>query len=361
MTSREGGTSALEAKLRETLESVHAQTPKNPGWLLCVRRPTRGLDFHAATGVDPNTGEALQPEATFRIASVTKTFTAAATLRLVEQGHLGLDTPIAPLLPAPYPALLSRGGYDPLRITVRHLLTHTSSLIDYAKTPEYEQAVIADIHHRWTREEQVRFALALGPPAGAPGEVFAYSDTGYNLLGALLEVKTGKDLAVALRSLNGFEALGLSATWLETVEPVPPGAPARAPQQFYGVPLIQVDASVDLWGGGGLVSTTRELESYYRALFEGRVFTRPETLQTMLTLPASNTSEHMAMGIVQLLIDGVRCWHHEGSWGATAFFCPEFDLGISATLLAARPHGQEIGMLMKSVFRALRGGGENPD
>ncbi len=344
----------LETKLHATLEAVHAQHPENPGWLLSARLPARGLDFHGSVGRTPDTGTSPQPEATFRIASVTKTFTAAATLRLVEEGQLALDAPIAAHLPAPYPALLTQGGYDPTAITVRQLLNHTSGIFDYGTSPEYEEAVVADISHHWTREEQVRFAMEHGSPTGAPGERFAYSDTGYILLGALLEQKTGKDLASALRSLDRFDELGLSSTWLEDVEPTPPLAPARAPQSFFGIPLIQFDASLDLWGGGGLVSNTQDLETFYRALFEGRVFSRPETLQTMLTIPPSNTAGLSAMGISEFAVDDTRCWRHGGTWGAAAVFCPGLQLGFATTRLEAEPIGGGLGTLLPAVIRTVR-------
>ncbi|MEA2597855.1 MAG: D-alanyl-D-alanine carboxypeptidase [Thermomicrobiales bacterium] len=116
-----------------------------------------GLDWSGTAGVFDRSGaQPLTPNATFRIASNTKTFTAAATPRLVEDGKLELDLPIADLLPAEYLQALQGGGYDPEAITLQHLLAHTSRLHDYAEDAAFQETVFAEPQKRWTRLEQVR-------------------------------------------------------------------------------------------------------------------------------------------------------------------------------------------------------------
>jgi hypothetical protein len=124
----------------------------------------------------------------FRIASVTKTFVAAAILRLVETGRFALDTPVEGLLDEQLVGLLRDGGYDPSAITVEQLLTHTSGLLDDAFGPgrDYLARVLADPTRRWARADQVAYAME-GDPVGPPGGQFHYSDTRWVLLGALLD------------------------------------------------------------------------------------------------------------------------------------------------------------------------------
>ncbi|WP_169928549.1 serine hydrolase domain-containing protein [Labilithrix luteola] len=342
----------VEPVLRSALESAQRDNRENPGWLFAVHAPTIGLDFRSAIGTDRATGRALSSDAPFRIASVTKTFVAAAVLRLVEDGRLGLDAPIGGLLPAPYPSILKDGGYDPDAITVHQLLAHTSGLYDYAQTDAYVEAVFSEPTHVWTREEQVRFAMTHGKPVGKPGEVFEYSDTGYVLLGAIIETITGKGLAAALRELDRFEALGLTHTWLETLEPAPADAQPRAPQTYGGVPLTTIDASSDLWGGGGLVSTVHDVEAFFRALFGGRVFSKPETLTTMLTRTAA--SEPGALGIFTKEIEGTTCFYHEGFWGILSLHCPALDLGIVTVGMEAQKLGDGAAELVRPALRAVR-------
>src|SRR4051812_30517537 len=269
----QGGT----PRLQRALERVVAQNPGFPGVILAVRGPN--LRFTGAAGfADPGAGVLLRHGATFRIASVTKTFTAAAILRLVERGRLGLDDPIAEHLDPATVTLLRRGGYDVASIRIRHLLQHTSGLYDYASDPAFVTAVVTDPQHRWTRSEQVEFAMSHGRPLFAPGTGFAYSDTGYVLLGEVLERTTGQVLADAYRNLLGFRRLGLRDTYLETLEPTPPGAAPRAHQYLGDIDMTAADPSFDLYGGGGLVSTVNDLNRFYRALFAGRVFTNPAML-----------------------------------------------------------------------------------
>lgn len=209
-------------ELQRALTAEVAENPSLPGELLYVYAPARGVDVSLAAGVfDRESGRALEPRHGFRVASVTKTFVAAAILRLHAQGRIGLDDPIARHLPAEYVALLRGDGYAVDSITVRHLLTHTSGIHDYATDEQYFAAVIGEPMHRWTRMEQVRSAMAWGQPRFAPGAGYHYSDTGYVLLGGMLERLTGQPLPRALRTVLNLERLGLDETYMETKRSLP--------------------------------------------------------------------------------------------------------------------------------------------
>jgi D-alanyl-D-alanine carboxypeptidase len=101
--------------------------------------------------VDLETRQPLTADHSLRIASVTKTFVAAAILRLLEQGRLELDDAIARLLLPASRGILREGGYDPGAITVRMLLAHTSGLYDYAASPAFFERIAGDPAHRWSR------------------------------------------------------------------------------------------------------------------------------------------------------------------------------------------------------------------
>ncbi|RJS23198.1 serine hydrolase [Corallococcus sp. H22C18031201] len=341
----------LRASLQQAMQEVQAANPGNPGWLLAARIPAAGLELEEAVqapGLEP-----LSPRAPFRIASVTKTFMAAAILRLVEKGEVSLDETVAVAVPAPYPELLRSGGYWPERMTVAQLLTHTSGLFDYAQSDDYLATVFESPSHVWTREEQVRFAMAHGAPMGEPGAAYVYSDTGYLLLGALLEARTGVGLAQAYRSLLGFERLGLQSTWLETLELAPPGVAGFASQAYDGLPLSSIHASADLFGGGGLVSTAPDLARWFQALFAGQVFERASTLDTLLHVPATNEADGAAMGIFRVpRTSGGPCWLHEGFWGAVVMTCPELKLTVAVTPLDVSHQGDGGPALLRAAVQA---------
>ncbi len=328
----------VTAQLRIVVEEAVQASASIPGLVLHVEAPDRHLDVSVAAGVaDRATATPLTPDAGFRIASNTKTFLAAAILRLVEQGTLVLDAPIADLLAPETVDALRAGGYRPDAITLRQLLVHTSGIYDYGTDPAYRAAVNAEPAKRWTRLEQVQWAVDHGTPVGEPGAVYAYADTGYILLGEILERATGTPLADAYRTLLDFAGLHLDATYLESLEPAPPGSAARAHQYLGELDSFDADPSFDLYGGGGLISTVDDLATFYRALLRGDVFTEPETLDTMLEIPATNTDTGAGMGIFRIDAAGNTCWSHSGFWGTFVLTCPQIDVTIAASWNQAMP------------------------
>jgi D-alanyl-D-alanine carboxypeptidase len=328
------------AALRQFLVDELRASPSLPGELLHVQAPAQRLDISLAAGMaDREAGREMRPHHLFRVASVTKTFTAASILRLYEQGRLGLDDPIARHLPAEYVTVLRNDGYAVDDITVRHLLTHTSGIFDYATDPRYFEVVLGDPTHRWTRMEQVRAAMEWGQPRFAPGAGYHYSDTGYILLGEMIERLTGTPMGTAFRTLLNYERLGLDETYLETLEPAPPGTELSHPY-FGDMDALGVDASVDLYGGGGLVSSTEDLARFYRALLRGEVFERAETLRVMMTVPATNRDAPggpYAMALQSRTIGGHECWGHTGFWGTSAYHCPGPDVTVVRHYNQAQP------------------------
>jgi CubicO group peptidase (beta-lactamase class C family) len=135
----------------------------------------------------------------YRIASITKQFTVAAVLRLVERGSVALDDPITRLLPQ-----YSQWS----TVTVRQLLNHTSGIKSYTSTPEWRQRWNDDL----TPAQLVAF-VEKAPFDFPPGSAWSYNNTGYMLLGMLLEKVTGQPYA-ALVQREFFEPLGMqSATY----------------------------------------------------------------------------------------------------------------------------------------------------
>jgi D-alanyl-D-alanine carboxypeptidase len=329
------------AELQKLLAAEVAAHPSLPGELLHVHAPKQGLDISLAAGVfDRESKRPLDPHHGFRVASVTKTFVAASILRLHEEGKIKLDDPINRYLPKEYNAILDAGGYPTNVITVRQLLTHTSGIFDYARAPEFFAAIVGNPKHRWTRMEQVQNAVKWGKPYFEPGKGYHYSDTGYVLLGEIVERLSGKSLGQALRSLLDFKKLKLDETYLETLEPVPAGAKDLSHPYLAQTDTRDFDPSIDLYGGGGLVSSTEDLARFYRALLQGRVFRRAATLQMMLTVPTTNEKSPggpYAMGIARRNIAGNICWGHTGFWGTSAYHCPEVDVTIVRHYNQAQP------------------------
>jgi D-alanyl-D-alanine carboxypeptidase len=335
------------AAVQATIDEIVTEYPTLHGVVVHVVAP--GVDETFVAG--ENAGAPVSADATFRLASNTKTFTAAAALRLVEQGKVDIDGPITQCLDDQLIQALASDGYQPDAITVRQALTHTAGLFDYAQGEGsgYVDAVLADPMHRWTPLEQVQWAVDHGDPLGAPGAAFSYSDTGYVIASSLIECASGLPMADAYRELLGFDELGVEATYLESLEEIPAGAGPRTHQFLEDVDTYSFDPSMDLYGAGGLVSNAADLAHFARALLRGEVFDQPTTLDTMLEEPDS-APPGAAMGLFREEIYGTTCWSHQGFWGTGVFTCPDVDLTISASVQQAALDEVDLNAILDAAF-----------
>jgi D-alanyl-D-alanine carboxypeptidase len=358
--------SQATTELRSIVESAVEADDTVHGAAVAVVSPSRGLAWEGAAGfADPEAGTPMTPGHPVRIASNTKTYTAAAVLRLAEDGRLDIDSPIADHLPDELLELLSSGSYDPAAITIRHLLTHSAGLDDHGAAGEYTEAIIADPQHEWTPAEQIAGLVQWGSKLGDPGEVYSYSDSGYVLLGVIIEQASGRRLGPAVRDLIDFEALGLGSTWWEVMEPRPQGVPQRA-HQFLG----ELDAhsfypTFDLYGGGGIATTMSDLAVFFDALVRGRVFHDPTTLETMLStfdgLQAAAGADERSlppgayrMGLWVTEIGGRTAYQHTGFWSTSTVHVPELDLTIAGTV-NQHEGGESLDRAVEEVVRAVGG------
>lgn len=349
----------LTPVFQQALEKAVTALPDSPGITVTVQAPRRGIDWRGAVGKADPTGTTLTPDHPFRVASITKAFVGAAILRLEEEGKLSLAQPIAPLIAPETAALLRSGGYDPDRITVRQLLDHTSGLRDFYDDPTYEKAMLSQPRRRWTRAEQIAIAMKVGTAHGAPGERFHYVDTGYSLLGEILERATGKGMGPALRQMLPYDKLGLTSTWLESLEPAPAGVKPRAHQYAAGVDMTAADPSYDLYGGGGLVSTLDDVGRLFRAILRGGVFRDTATLASALTLVTAQSGEGYMMQARPALFAPEKVGPHAclglgGYYGTLVVHCPAIDLTIGFNANTANPESFDVaGTFMAAVGTAL--------
>ena len=325
------------------LDSVVAGDDSIRGAALAVISPTLGIAWEGAAGfADPEAQTPMTPANPVRIASNTKTYVAAAVLRLAESGRIDLDAVIGDLLPEEFSGLLESDGYDPSKITVRHLLTHTGGLYDHGEAEAYTEAIIADPRHHWTPTEQITALVEWGDKLDEPERIYSYSDSGYVMLGLIIEQITGQGLAEAVRELVGFDNLELGSTWWEIMEPAPEGSMERAHQFLGDLDVTEFVPYFDLYGGGGIATTMGDLARFHGSLFRGKVYSDPGTIEIMLStfdgIEASPTANERAlppgayrMGVWVLETEGYTSYHHTGFWGTLAVHIPELDLTIAAT------------------------------
>jgi D-alanyl-D-alanine carboxypeptidase len=298
------------------------------GAILRVEPSGAGGRLAAGAG-HPNKGsaETVDPESTFRIASVTKTFTAVVVLQLVEEGRLGLDDPVAGLVGDDVLARLAAASVPTDQLTVRRLLQHTSGCAyDPGSDPNFIAEVIAHPARRWQPLDLLTWAVGHMEQWATPGRAFSYCDTNYVILGLMIEHVTGHTLAAEYRR-RVFTPLGMRSTYLEGHET--PRGPALAHPFLGSLDAAPFNGSFD-WGAGGLVSTAGDLSTFVRALFAGRLFTRASTLDAMTD--TGSTGGAYGLGVARVRVGNAVLWGHSGFWGAFAYWWPERGLALTGTI-----------------------------
>lgn len=242
----------------------------------------------------------------FRIASVTKTFIATVVLRLVAEGRASLDDTLEHHLPGLVP-----GGE---RITLRNLLQHTSGIADYTN---FLYASVADFLHKRFRTYTPRELVALAasqPPLFEPGTSWSYSNTNYILLGLVIEHRTGQPLETVV-SQRILRPLGLRDTVLSGTSPFIHGPhahgylPIERDGQIHPLDITILNPSAP-WAAGAIISTTADLNRFYRALLGGHLLP-PAQLQQMIGNPTG--PNEYGLGIFRLVLPcGITLWGHTG-------------------------------------------------
>ncbi len=313
----------------------------------------------------------------FHVASIGKVFTAVLVLQLAAEGKLKLSDHVVDHLPRDELAGLfvfeGRDWSD--RVTIDQLLTHTSGAGDYfSSAPDQdtheidERSILREIlnapNRFWTPREILAFARQRTPAGARPGDRFFYSDTGYILLGLLIERVTGRSLEAALTE-RIFRPLGMRHTWMHRRS-----APAVAPDlplapMMLGDTEVTEYASVSAdWAGGGLVSTVDDLLRFQKALVAGRI---------------PGVPGYAAMAGDHVFLDGIRygrglmtvrygemsvfmpnvpeLFGHSGLLTTLLFYCPQYDLHIIANFGST----DEIAAGFEMMFWIVRAAGELHD
>ena len=218
----------------------------------------------------------------FKLASLTKPFTAIAIMMLVEEGKVALDGRIAEYLPN------LPSHWD--KVTVRQALSHTSGLADYLQAPGWSW------RNSWrldlTPDEFIALTSA-SPILFNPGEGIKYSNTGYYLLGMLIEKVSGKAYGEFLRE-RIFQPLNMSATRRDTAGIVPDRVSGYV---FKNGALQNAEYTSETWAysEGGIISTASDLAKWEVALQAGE-FVKRSTLEQMWTPTKLNDGRAAIIG-----------------------------------------------------------------
>jgi CubicO group peptidase (beta-lactamase class C family) len=320
----------MAERLQNALEAqVTAGAPSALG-----RIEAPGLAWAGSVGqLARDEGRRVQPDDAFRIASVSKSVTAAVTVRLAGEGRIALDGPLGDQLSS---ERLDRWRVfeDLPRTTPRQLLAHTAGLPNYFGDEAFLASLREDPGRSWESVDLVDFAAEHGTPSFRPGEGFSYSDTGYVVAGILAEEVTGHRLHELYRELI-FDPLGMNDTWLEGHEAARRDEIAH---HYTGaLDWTTISPTID-WAGGGLVTTTADLARYVRGLWSDRIVDSAGLAELTRWTPGASFPpgialryEHYGMGMGANTVEGIQLLGHTGFIGAFAFYAPEHDAVLVGT------------------------------
>ncbi|SEG70678.1 serine hydrolase [Paenibacillus sp. UNC499MF] len=259
---------------------------------------------------------ASRPDTVYRIGSVTKPLTAAAVMRLAAKGALRTEDPVAEYVP---------GFPSGDRITLRHLLMHTSGIPNLTEQPSFaEQA-------KTRRSVDELIALFRGKPLEfEPGSRFKYSNSGYILLGKVIEAASGHTYSSYMKE-NVFEPAGMSASGLDDNRSL---LQKRAAGYEFDASGMLCNAShIDMsnaFAAGGLYSTAADLYRWDKALRENRLL--PEDIQSDM-YQLHNPAGYGYGWFNQSEPDGT-VYHHGGINGFSSSFVRDLKRGITVIVLS---------------------------
>lgn len=288
----------------------------------------------------------------FHAASIGKLATATLIMQLIEQDELTLESRVQDVLPAAD----TSGLFQNDSATVGQLLSHSSGISDYFAgptdgTPNIEKQLLAEPERFWTPRDLLDFSRRHQRPVGLPGEKFFYSDSGYVLLGLMIEQLTQAPFHEALRT-KIFERVGMTQSnlWLREAGPL-----AISPA-FVGRTDVSDFQSVSCdWAGGGIVSTLADLRRLLLGLNNGSLVSQ-ET-RNIMRAPRNRFRRglHYGFGTMQIrfsefmpLLRGLeKPYGHIGVLGTHAFWYPESE----ATVILNFHGTTEIGASFRAHVR----------
>jgi CubicO group peptidase (beta-lactamase class C family) len=260
--------------------------PGQPGLAALVKKDGKVL-FARGFGVrELNSPALIDPTTNFRLASFTKQFTALAIMLLVHDGKLRYDQSLTEIFPE-FPAYGSS-------ITIRHLLTHTSGLPDYEDLMDREEKAHGQ---HWTPEHQIQDAEVLALLANerkgkfAPGTSWAYSNSGYVLLGMIIAKLSGSTYREFLEQ-RIFGPLGMQHTlvYQKGINQIPKRAYGHSLENGKFVPTDQSATSATL-GDGGIYSNLEDLSKWDDALLSHALLSEAEMQPALVAVKLNDGSQ----------------------------------------------------------------------
>lgn len=303
--------------LKEVIDTICGQKLRN---LRGVSAAAIGPDGQLATFTrgyaDAARRHELDPNHRFRVASITKLFTSTLIMRLVEQQYFELDDPVTQYLDVP-------GLPNGTRITIRQLLSHTAGVIDHLNHPSFYRGNWK--YRTWKERDIYRFAAVRGARF-EPGQGYDYSNTGFYLLGELVEAVLEKPLSEAFREYI-FAPAGLNQTLYDDFSDRRHRIDSLADNgRGYEYHLSAVGAA------GAIVATPSDVVRFGHALFTGKLVSEKGLEEMQKDLGYEKGGDHYGLGMRIWDDHGIRHIGHTGAlmgYRSILMHLPEYETTIA--------------------------------
>jgi D-alanyl-D-alanine carboxypeptidase len=248
------------------------------GITMSVYHSNTGMWLGAGGKADLHNNIVMKPCNISRVGSVVKMFTATTVLMLAEEGKLNLDDKISDYLQGDVISKIENAD----KATIRQLLQHSSGIYNYIQSLQFQTASLNDLIREWKPDDLLKYAYGKNAYF-KPGEDVRYSNTGYIMLGMLIEKIEGKPFYTVFNE-KIFTPLGLNLTRFASEDPIPDGI-VRGYVDLYS--NLQVIESTYFSGwdyytaDGGLISNPYDLNEFFRTLMNGQLI-NPNSLNQML-------------------------------------------------------------------------------
>jgi CubicO group peptidase (beta-lactamase class C family) len=360
---------SLENNLQREIDSLVSKNQDIFNVVLGVTRANGDFFWSGAAGyADADRTEEMTVDTPIFIASITKMFTGAATMLLEEQKRLSLDDPISKYLPADLIQDIHRyKGQDYIdQLRVYHLISQTSGLPDYfTEKPKGGWSIfdrlIVEGDFGWNLEQIMEITKYDLSPKFPPepksqeksGKAAYYSDTNYQLLGAILESVTQQSLDEIFSELI-IEPLELSATYLHgyTEQPATPAS------IYYKTRAFQLDKAMTSFGpDGGMVSTVSDSLKFIQHFMQGKLFANPSTLERMKNWKKIFFPLQYGFGLMRFKLPRIfspfspspALIGHSGSTSAFLFYSESDQIYIAGTLNQVQNQGRPFRVMLKMI------------
>lgn len=353
----------LQRELEQKLVSKAASDPKLHNVYLLVHSDKHDIHWPMAAGATD--GVPANPNQPYHMASVGKTFTSVMLAMLVEKGRVKFDDPIVNYLPPDIVKGLHvfKGQDHTSNIQIKHLLSNTSGIPDYFEDkPKQGKALMEEILENpsrfWTPQETIHWSKEHLEPRFPPGKSVHYTDTGYNLLGLIIETIASKPFHEMLHDYL-FNPLEMNHSYLSQYSE--PAIKTDHPVANIYIDELKINVEEyrsfsSFYAGGQTVSTLEDQLLFMKALVNHQIILK-ETLDTMKQWNRMWIGMDYGYGLMRTRLipftQKYTGWGHFGASGTSMLYFPNMDVYIIGGFNQTAYRSKSMNFIFSNVLRKI--------